>query len=152
MVKVAWCMKIKTHTAITTNPTQSNAPRFTLNPLYPTSSNIEVRRLPKRVIAWGLEGEETVTVHIARVQSIGNPNWALTDDCCPCIIEPDLVVNVNKMPYKKCKQAVVLTADDPAIHIDDAGTYYFEYHGNNEVILDHYDDPVMAKNRQCDCG
>ena len=94
---------------------------------------------------------ETVSVHIARVQSLGNPHWALTDDCCPCVIEPSAVANVQHMPYKKCKQAVVLTADDPTIHIDDAGTYYFEYHGKNEVIVDHYDDPVMAKNRICDC-
>ncbi|MGX2956429.1 hypothetical protein ACWIYZ_04975 [Ursidibacter arcticus] len=144
-------MNIRTHTTITTHQTQSNEPRFTLNSLFPTSTNIEVRKYPKRIIAWGLSGDETVTVHIARVQSLGNPNWTLTDDCCPCIIEPDCVANVQHMPYKKCKQAVVLTAEEPAIHIDDAGTYYFEYHGNNEVIIDHYDDPVMAKNRLCDC-
>ncbi|MDH2997183.1 hypothetical protein A1D22_05795 [Pasteurellaceae bacterium LFhippo2] len=144
-------MNIRTHTAITTNQPKLTDPRFNLNPLFPTSTNIEVRQLPKRVIAWGLDKDETVTVHIARVQSLGNPNWALTEDCCPCIIEPDRVANVQQMPYKKCKKAVVLTAGEPAIHIDDAGTYYFEYHGNNEVIIDHYDDPVMAKNRLCDC-
>ena len=142
---------IKTHSHIRTAQTQPNEPRFTLNELFPTSTNIEVRKHPKRVIVWGLSAGESVSVHIARVQSLGNPHWALTDDCCPCVIEPSVVANVQHMPYKKCKQAVVLTADDPTIHIDDAGTYYFEYHGKNEVIVDHYDDPVMAKNRICDC-
>lgn len=103
------------------------------------------------MIAWGLSEGESVSVHIARVQSLGNPNWTLTDDCCPCPIEPSAVANVQHMPYKQCKQAVVLTAENPAIHIDDAGTYYFEYHGTNSVIIDHYDDPVIAKNRLCDC-
>lgn len=144
---------IRTHSHIKTALSQSNTePRFTLNELFSISTNIEVRKYPKRVIAWGLIGDETVSVHIARVLSLGNPNWTLTDDYCPCIIEPDRVANVQQMPYKKCKRAVVLTADEPAIHIDDAGTYYFEYHGNNEVIIDHYDDPVMVKNRLCDCN
>lgn len=143
---------IRTHSYISTTPSQSRIePRFTLNPLYPISSNLEVRKYPKRVIAWGLMGEETVSVHIARTASIGNTGWALTDDCCPCIIEPDSVVNVQHMPYKQCKKAVVLTADEPAIHIDDAGVYYFEYHGTNDVVVEHYDDPVMTKNRLCDC-
>lgn len=143
---------IRTHSHIKTAPSQSNTePRFTLNQIFPTSSNIEVRKYPKRIIAWGLMGNETVSVHIARVQSLGNPNWTLTDDCCPCPIEPSAVANVQHMPYKKCKQEVILTADEPAIHIDDAGTYYFEYHGDNEVIIDHYDDPVIPKNRLCDC-
>lgn len=142
---------IRTHTHIKPHSNTSSSPRFALNEILPISSNIEVRKYPKRIIAWGLNDGETVTVHIARVQSIGNPNWTLTDDCCPCPIEPDLVANVQHMPYKKCKQAVVLTADEPAIHIDDAGTYYFEYHGVNEVIIDHYDDPVIPKNRMCDC-
>lgn len=145
-------MAIKTHSAIlqSQNNTQ-NAPHFQLNELSPISTNVEVKRYPLRVIAWGLADNETVSVHIARVQSLGNPNWTLTDDCCPCPIEPSAVANVQHMPYKKCKQEVVLTADEPAIHIDDAGTYYFEYHGDNEVIIDHYDDPVIPKNRLCDC-
>lgn len=145
-------MAIKTHSAIlqSQNNTQ-NAPHFQLNEIFPISTNVEVKRYPLRVIAWGLMGNETVSVHIARVQSLGNPNWTLTDDCCPCPIEPSAVANVQHMPYKKCKQEVVLTADEPAIHIDDAGTYYFEYHGDNEVIIDHYDDPVIPKNRLCDC-
>lgn len=144
--------KIQTHSHIKTAQTQSNTEiRFHLNPLHSTSSNIEVRQYPKRIIAWGLMNEDTVSVHIARVQSLGNPDWALTKDCCPCVIEPSVVANVQHMPYKKCKQVVVLTADEPTIHIDDAGTYYFEYHGDNEVIIDHYDDPVIPKNRMCDC-
>lgn len=140
---------IKTHSHVKPPSNQSTEPRFTLNPLFPTSSNIEVRLHPKRVIAWGLNDGEMVSVHIARVQSLGNPNWALSDDCCPCAIEPDRVANVQHLPYKRCKDVVVLTAENPAIHIDDAGTYYFEYHGENEVILDHYDDPVIRKT--CDC-
>ncbi|QLB20075.1 hypothetical protein A6B43_00240 [Vespertiliibacter pulmonis] len=144
---------IQTHTHIQFSPSQSSPkPRFNLDELFPTSSNIDVRQYPKRVIVWGLVGDETVTVHIARVQSLGNPHWTLTDDCCPCPIEPSILANVQHMPYKKCKQAVVLTANEPAIHIDDAGTYYFEYHGTNSVIIDHYDDPVIPKNRYCDCG
>ena len=146
-------MAIKTHSAIlqSQNNTQ-NAPHFQLNEIFPISTNVEVKRYPLRVIAWGLMGDETVSVHIAKVQSLGNPHWALSDDnCCPCPIEPSAVANVQHMPYKKCKQEVVLTADEPAIHIDDAGTYYFEYHGDNEVIIDHYDDPVIPKNRLCDC-
>lgn len=145
-------MAIKTHSAIlqSQNNTQ-NAPHFQLNEIFPISTNVEVKRYPLRVIAWGLMGNETVSVHIARVQSLGNPNWTLTDDCCPCPIEPSAVANVQHMPYKKCKQEVVLTADEPTLHIDDAGTYYFEYHGDNEVIIDHYDDPVIPKNRLCGC-
>lgn len=145
--------KIQTHSQIktTTTPSPSNTEiRFHLNQLHSTSSNLEVRQYPKRIIAWGLMKGETVSVHIARVQSLGNPHWALTKACCPCPIEPSQVANVAHLPYKRCQQAVVLTADDPTIHIDDAGTYFFEYHGNNEVMIDHYDDPVMPKNRQCD--
>lgn len=143
--------KIKTHSHITTTNQSSDTPNFNLNELHPISSNIDVRKYPKRVIAWGLMEGETVSVHIARVKSLGNPNWALTDDCCPCPIAPSELANVQHMPYKKCKNAVVLTADEPMIHIDDAGTYYFEYHGINQIILDHYDDPVIPKNRLCDC-
>lgn len=143
-------MTHKTHSHIRTMSPQKEAePRFTLNPLFPTSSNIEVRQYPKRIIAWGLMGDETVSVHIARVQSLGNPNWTLTEDCCPCPIEPSAVANVQHMPYKRHQQVVLLTAENPAIHIDDAGTYYFEYHGSNEVILDHYDDPVLRKTNGC---
>ncbi|VEH67277.1 Uncharacterised protein [Rodentibacter pneumotropicus] len=92
---------IRTHSHIKTAQTQSNTePRFTLNELFPTSTNIDVRKYPKRVIAWGLIGDETVSVHIARVQSLGHPNWTLTDDCCPCPIEPSAVANVQHMPYK----------------------------------------------------
>lgn len=94
--------------------------------------------------------DESVSVHIAKTESLGNANWALTDDCCPCVIEPSAIANVQHMPYKKCKQAVVLTYDDPTIHIDDAGVYYFEYHGSGQVTLEHYDDPVIPKNRICD--
>lgn len=146
--------KIQTHSHIKTHPSQSSSNteiRFHLNQLHSTSSNIEVRQYPKRVIAWGLMNDETVSVHIARAQSLGNPHWTLTEDCCPCPIEPGQVANVAHLPYKKCRQAVVLTADEPVIHIDDAGTYFFEYHGNNDVIIDHYDDPVIPKNRLCDC-
>lgn len=141
---------IKTHSHIKTAQT-STEPRFTLNELYPTSSNIDVRQYPKRIIAWGLVGSETVSVQMARVQSLGNPHWTLTDDCCPCPIEPSAVANVQHMPYLRCGKPVILTAENPAIHIDDAGTYYFEYHGTSEVMIDHYDDPVIAKNRICDC-
>ncbi|WP_439327602.1 hypothetical protein [Lonepinella sp. BR2357] len=144
-------MPIQTHTTLIRQQTQPNQPHFNLNELFPTSTNVEVKRYPLRVIAWGLTGAETVTVHIARVQSLGNRHWTLSDDCCPCVIEPSALANVENMPYKKCKQAVVLTADEPAIHIDDAGTYYFEYHGTNSVIIDHYDDPIIPKNRLCDC-
>lgn len=138
--------KIQTHSHIKTTQNQSaSEPRFTLNPLFPTSTNIDVRQYPKRIIAWGLVDGETVSVHMARVQSLGNPNWALSNECCPCPIEPSAVANVQHLPYKRCNKVVELTAEKPAIHIDDAGTYYFEYHGNNEVILDHYDDPVIRK-------
>lgn len=64
---------IKTHSYIRTPPSQPNEPRFTLNELFPTSTNIEVRKYPKRVIVWGLGVGETVSVHIARVQSLGKP-------------------------------------------------------------------------------
>ncbi|MBF0785768.1 hypothetical protein E4T80_09885 [Muribacter muris] len=138
---------IRTHTRITTQqPQTAIEPRFTLNTLFPISTNIDVRKYPKRVIAWGLMPGETVSVHMARTQSLGNPNWALRDEeCCPCILEPDPVVNAHHMPYKRCHQVVILTDEDPAIHIDDAGVYYFEYHGNHEITLEHYDDPVLRK-------
>lgn len=143
---------IRTHSYIKTAQIQSgNEPRFNLNQLFSTSTNIEVRKYPKRVIAWGLVGDETVSVHIARVQSLGNPNWTLTDDCCPCPIEPSAVANVQHMPYLKCGKPLILTADNPCTHIDDAGIYYFEYHGSESVIVDHYDDPVIRKADWCGC-
>lgn len=141
---------IQTHTHIQLATSHSSTkPRFNLNELSPLSSNFDVRQYPKRVIVWGLFGDETVTVHMARVQSIGNSMWALSDDCCPCPIEPSALANVGSMPYKQCGKSVVLTAENPAIHIDDAGTYYFEYHGNHNVVIDHYDDPIIVKTRYC---
>lgn len=144
--------KIQTHSHVkTAQMPNGGEPRFTLNALFPLSSNLLVRQLPKRVIVWGLSEGETVSVHMARSQSLGNAHWVQSGECCPCPIEPSAVANVAHMPYKKCKQAVVLTADEPAIHIDDTGNYYFEYHGTNEVVIEHFDDPIIAKNRLCDC-
>lgn len=145
-------MAIKTHSAIIRQQHSPNTPYFHLNELYPTSTNVEAKRYPLRIIAWGLSDNETVSVHIARVQSLDNPHWALSDDdCCPCVIEPSAVANVQHMPYKQCGKPLVLTAENPTAHIDDAGTYYFEYHGTNSVIIDHYDDPIMTKNKLCGC-
>lgn len=131
------------HKIKATSPT--GQPHFHLTELSPISTNVEVRRYPKRIIAWGLSGDEQVSVHIARVQALGNPNWTLTDDCRPCSIEPGIIANTEHMPYQRHNNPVKLTANSPAIHIDDAGTYYFEYHGANEVVIDHYDDPVIRK-------
>lgn len=147
-------MPIKTHSTIKRNQqaAQSQEPHFHLTQLRPTSTNVEVRKYPLRIIAWGLSGSETVTVHMARVSSLGNTHWALSDDkCCPCILPPDQVANVQHMPYIKCGKPLVLTADNPCAHIDDAGIYYFEYHGSESVIVDHYDDPVIRKADWCGC-
>lgn len=147
-------MPIQTHSTIkrNTNTAQSQEPHFSLTPLHPNSTNIEVRKYPKRIIAWGLESGETVAVQMARVSSIGKTHWALSDDdCCPCIMPPDLVANVQSMPYLKCGKPLILTADNPCTHIDDAGIYYFEYSGHGNVIIDHYDDPVIRKADWCGC-
>lgn len=146
-------MVIKTHSTIKRNPqaAQSQEPHFHLTQLRPISSNVEVRKYPLRVIAWGLNADDIVTVHMARVSSLGNTHWALSDDCCPCVIPPSEVANVQTMPYIKCGEPLVLTADNPCAHIDDAGIYYFEYSGYGEVILDHYDDPVIRKADWCGC-
>lgn len=138
---------IRTHIAqFQRTPLQDNPKlRFNLNELHSRSANVEVKRHPMRLIAWGLNEGETVTVYMAKVQSVGNPHWTLSDDCCPCPIEPSAVGNVQSLPYKIKGTPLVLTHDNPAGHIEDAGSYYFEYEGSGEVIVDHYDDPVRPK-------
>lgn len=147
-------MAIKTHSTIKPNSqiAQSQEPHFHLTQVRPTSSNVQVRKYPLRVVAWGLEQGESVEVRMVRVSSLGNTHWALSDDeCCPCVLPPDQVANVQTMPYIKCGKPLVLTAQNPTAHIDDAGIYYFEYSGYGEVILDHYDDPVISKANWCGC-
>lgn len=147
-------MAIQTHLAVKRNTAaaQSQEPHFHLTQLRPTSSNVEVRKYPLRVIAWGLDKGESVEVKMARVSSLGNTHWALSDnECCPCIIPPDQLANVQSMPYIKCGKPLTLTAENPCAHIDDAGIYYFEYTGVGDVILDHYDDPVIRKADWCGC-
>lgn len=146
-------MAIKTHLVVkqSMQSKQSAEPHFHLTQIRPTSTNVQVRKYPLRIVAWGLDEGETVAVRMARVTSLGNPHWALSDDCCPCVIPPSEVANVQTMPYIKCGKPLVLTADNPCAHIDDAGIYYFEYSGYGEVILDHYDDPVIRKADWCGC-
>lgn len=134
---------LKTHLSIhTATPTE---PHFTLTQLAPISTNVEVRRYPLRVIAWDLMEGEQVSVHIAKVQALSNPHWALSEDECPCVLEPGQLANTKHQPYKRHGQAVVLTAENATACLDDAGTYFFEYHGSGQVILDCYDDPVPRK-------
>ena len=141
--------KVITRQAIIKEVEGATGNNFNLSEIRPTSSNIEVRQYPMRVIAWGLSGEDKVHVRIARVSSVGNANWTM-DQFAKChALEPDIVANVQHMPYKVQRgdklETVVLTEENPAIHINDAGVYYFEYEGQDEVFIDFYNDTIISK-------
>lgn len=137
--------KVITRQAIIKEMDGATGNNFNLSEIRPTSSNIEVRKYPMRVIAWGLNDEDKVHVRIARVSSVGNANWTM-DQFSQCrALSPDIVANVEHMPYKVKGEEVVLTKEEPAIHINDAGVYYFEYEGQDEVFIDFYNDTIIAK-------
>ena len=142
-------MTIKTHISVTDSTIKDRGRGFKLSPLNPQSANIIVSKHPRSVIVWDLAFGEIVTVRRARVDSLGNTRWAVDESaCCPNPVPPSDNANVNSMPYKRCGVEVVLTHDNPQALIDDAGVYYFVYEGDGDIVIDHFDDPIV---RKCCC-
>ena len=142
-------MTIKTHISVTDSTIKDRGSGFKLSPLNPQSANIAVSKYPHSVIVWDLAFGEIVTVRRARVDSLGNTRWAVDESaCCPNPVPPSDNANVNSMPYKRCGIEVVLTHDNPHALIDDAGVYYFVYEGDGDIVIDHFDDPIV---RKCCC-
>lgn len=142
-------MGITTHISVTDSTIKDKGKGFKLSPLNPQSANITVSKYPHSIIAWDLADGETVTIRRTRVDSLGNTRWAVDDSsCCPNPVPPSDNANVNSMPYRRCGIDIVLTHEEPHVLIDDAGVYYFVYQGDGDIVIDHFDDPVV---RKCCC-
>lgn len=141
-------MAIRTNTGIKTlNGNHKYAEGLVvLSEGYPYSGNLTVRDKPLRIIAWGLTGDDYIIVNAARIGAIGSRHWALTDDCCPCVLPPSPVVNVDYMPYLRCGNQVKLTAASPFALIDDTGSYFLEFVGSGDLVtVEYYDDLCLRK-------
>ena len=136
--------RVVTRTAVIKELENEAGVNFNLSEIRPTSSNVEVRDRPLRVIAWGLSDEDKVRVKIARVSSVGNPNWTLDQTSHCRAMEPDVVANVQHMDYKVDGEEVILTADQPALNINNSGVYYFEYEGSNEAVIEYFVDSAIG--------
>lgn len=142
--------KIMTHIA----HSQGNTPRhavqhddgFLLSQAYPKSFNFKVENKAISLLAWQLSGSDTVTVHRARVGSIGQDKWQIS--ACGLPMSPDLSVNVAHMPYVRCGAPVVLTADNPHTLIDDVGVFFLVYSGSDNTIVELLPDTIS---RKCCC-
>ena len=142
-------MVVRTRKTVVKDITDDRSLAFQLNQIRQKSKNVEVRKYPLRVICWGLTGDDKVKVKMARVSSVGNPNWAMSELSQCNMLEPDVVANVQSLPYKVNKGEDMIelefTAKDPSGYINATGVYYFEYEGSDEVFIDYFNDVVISK-------
>ncbi|QEY24781.1 hypothetical protein [Neisseria animalis] len=139
--------KISTHIRVSDNTAVATAAGFELNPLRPQSANFNVTDKPVSLYVWGLQAGERVTVHRARVASLGVSGWRKEGVCCPAALEPDDNGNVDHAPYVRCGEAAVLTAEHPHFIVDDVGTFFCLYDGDNDVVIEKREDGIVRK--QC---
>ncbi len=143
---------ITTHIALRTGSAHSREyaelgqDGFVLSQVTPKSFNFKVEKHAVSLIAWDLQGSDTVQVYRARVGSIGQANWSVS--ACGLPVAPSASVNVARMPYVRCGSPVVLTVETPHVLIDDVGTFFLMYSGGSETIVEVLPDVIS---RKCCC-
>lgn len=119
---------------------------FVLSQVTPKSFNFRVEKHAVSLLAWDLQGGDTVQVYRAKVGSIGQTNWSAS--ACGLPVAPSLSVNVARMPYVRCGAPVVLTADNPHVLIDDVGVFFLVYSGGGSAVVEVLPDVIS---RKCCC-
>lgn len=137
--------EISTHIRVVDDAVKDGGSGFELSVIKPRSANFSVRTVPVALVAWGLAEGETVAVRRAKVASLGVSRWRDDGSCCGGSLSPDDNGNIEHMPYKRCGADVVLTAQNPHAVVDDVGTFFLEYSGGGDVVIDKMDDPVVRK-------